>query len=61
MHRIKLIDSSRIAQPPMRVAPEVEEWLAKWVQDQLSIGLLKQVDPYEDLPVLTGLLAIKGT
>lgn len=59
MH-IELKDLTPIQQPPMRVTPDVEEWLNDWAHKQEEIGLLQKADPYEELPVVTSLLTVPG-
>ena len=60
MMHIELKDLTPIQQPPMRVTPDVEEWLNDWAHKQEEIGLLQKADPYEELPVVTSLLTVPG-
>ena len=57
---VELKDVTPVSQPPMRVTPDVEQWLRQWAVQQEEIGLLHKAAPYEELPVTTALLTVPG-
>ena len=50
----------RVNQAPIRLAPDAEEWVHAWVQEQLQKGLIRLAGQYEDLPMITSLLLVPG-
>ena len=57
---VELNDVTPICQPPMRVTPDVEQWLKEWALGQEEVGLVQRAGPYEELPVVTALLTVPG-